>query len=632
MRNYWGTKEESAMKSELYGSKFNCTLRISREEYALNKIYLFKQLEDDIDERTIVHILAGQLEVEIQNKVMMDETKNFDKLLRILKAHDQCEKGREKDYASKDNQRGQYNSYIQRNYHQGNLEGNNHNYFQRTYQDNQPNHQNGNQRFQNNGRGRDYRNTPQERPNYRGQVREEGIENEWNNGSLERRVNVNYIVQQPREQEDRIERVEEVTTPDKEMNLNNVNIEKHRKVIQEVTTPDKEMNLNNVNIEEVDENVELGEENKISQEIHDEEKETTLAVVFGGQEVAVNQDTLGNYKLRYLVDGISRVEQGDGHGNVNGGFSYYDPYGILRKTEFTSGVHGYNAFGADIPVPVQDTPEVAIAKAQHLSVLRAAYLAPKYPEFQGPEESFVAPIQYARTYVQSAPAPFTQFAPAPVQYFANQFPANYHVGIGETPEVLAARAEHFAAHAAIPTLAVVFGGQEVAVNQDTLGNYKLRYLVDGISRVEQGDGHGNVNGGFSYYDPYGILRKTEFTSGVHGYNAFGADIPVPVQDTPEVAIAKAQHLSVLRAAYLAPKYPEFQGPEESFVAPIQYARTYVQSAPAPFTQFAPAPVQYFANQFPANYHVGIGETPEVLAARAEHFAAHAAIRKAHFYR
>ncbi|KAF5297035.1 hypothetical protein FQA39_LY12249 [Lamprigera yunnana] len=179
MRNYWGTKEESVMNNELYGSKFSRILGISREEYALNKIYLFKQLKEDIDERTIVHILAGQLEVEIQNKIMMDETKNFDELLRILNAHDQCERGREKDYAN-----------------------------ERTYYGNQPNHYNSNQRFQNNGRGRDYQNAAQERPDYRRQVRGEGIENEWNNGSSERSVNVNHIVQQPREQEDRIERVE----------------------------------------------------------------------------------------------------------------------------------------------------------------------------------------------------------------------------------------------------------------------------------------------------------------------------------------------------------------------------------------------------------------------------------------
>ncbi|KAK5643517.1 hypothetical protein RI129_007362 [Pyrocoelia pectoralis] len=174
--------------------------------------------------------------------------------------------------------------------------------------------------------------------------------------------------------------------------------------------------------------------------------------------------------------------------------------------------------------------------------------------------------------------------------------------------------------------AVLAGEQLVAVQQDTLGNYDLKYAIDGISRVERGDLNGNVNGAFAYIDPYGIVRKTEFTSGVHGYNAFGTDIPVPVQDTPEVALAKANHLSVLRAAYLSPKLPQFQGPEEGFItAPIRLASPSFELkrfvAPTHFTAAIPA--------LPS--HFGIGETPEVLAARAQHFAAHAAARNAHLY-
>ncbi|KAF5285500.1 hypothetical protein FQA39_LY16625 [Lamprigera yunnana] len=66
--------------------------------------------------------------------------------------------------------------------------------------------------------------------------------------------------------------IQEVTTLDKEMNINHFNVEKSRRVIQKVTTLDKQMNINNFNIEEDDENVNLCEENKISEEIYDEEK------------------------------------------------------------------------------------------------------------------------------------------------------------------------------------------------------------------------------------------------------------------------------------------------------------------------------------------------------------------------
>ncbi|KAK4886285.1 hypothetical protein RN001_002556 [Aquatica leii] len=111
----------------------------------------------------------------------------------------------------------------------------------------------------------------------------------------------------------------------------------------------------------------------------------TLLISTYGQPidtVAVNQDTLGNYNLQFNVPGISRIEHRDVFGNVNGAFSYIDPYGIVRQTQFTSGAHGVHAVGTDIPVPVPDTPEVAQAKAEHLAILHAAYLtAPPSPRF-----------------------------------------------------------------------------------------------------------------------------------------------------------------------------------------------------------------------------------------------------------
>ncbi|KAK4886286.1 hypothetical protein RN001_002557 [Aquatica leii] len=89
--------------------------------------------------------------------------------------------------------------------------------------------------------------------------------------------------------------------------------------------------------------------------------------------VAVTQDTDGNYDFKYAVPGITRAENRDFLGNVVGAFSYVDTNGILRETQYTAGVDGYHAFGPDIPVPVEDTPDVAQAKLEHLSKLYAAY-------------------------------------------------------------------------------------------------------------------------------------------------------------------------------------------------------------------------------------------------------------------
>ncbi|KAF5278579.1 hypothetical protein FQA39_LY00621 [Lamprigera yunnana] len=58
VKNYWGIKEESVMKSELYGTKFNHSLR--------------------------------QLEEELLNKVRIIEVEKFDEVVRILEIHYQC--------------------------------------------------------------------------------------------------------------------------------------------------------------------------------------------------------------------------------------------------------------------------------------------------------------------------------------------------------------------------------------------------------------------------------------------------------------------------------------------------------------------------------------------------------------
>ncbi|KAF5273485.1 hypothetical protein FQA39_LY07502 [Lamprigera yunnana] len=59
------------------------------------------QLEEEVEEKTIVHILTGQFEEKVQNEVKIVDTKKFNELVRILEAHNQCEKYRERDGGNK---------------------------------------------------------------------------------------------------------------------------------------------------------------------------------------------------------------------------------------------------------------------------------------------------------------------------------------------------------------------------------------------------------------------------------------------------------------------------------------------------------------------------------------------------
>ncbi|KAF5293792.1 hypothetical protein FQA39_LY03277 [Lamprigera yunnana] len=198
--------EDAIIREAMRGETETChSLRVSREEYALNIIYLFKQLEENVDEKTIVHILAGQFEEETHIKVMIDETKNFDDLVKILKAHDQCEKDRKRVDGSKYYNLGHYSNYQYQKYNHGDQERDNYNYPQEPSQFYHNNH-NRNQRFEDNRRWNDYGNRQHGNTyRYREQTREgrnqgtfKRYKNE-NNTSGERNVNINNIVQQPRE-------------------------------------------------------------------------------------------------------------------------------------------------------------------------------------------------------------------------------------------------------------------------------------------------------------------------------------------------------------------------------------------------------------------------------------------------
>ncbi|KAF2884612.1 hypothetical protein ILUMI_21562 [Ignelater luminosus] len=124
----------------------------------------------------------------------------------------------------------------------------------------------------------------------------------------------------------------------------------------------------------------------------------------GEQIVAVTQDTLGNYDLKYAINGISRAEHRDADGLVSGGFSYIDPHGVLRKTIYTAGKHGFHAIGTDIPLPVGDTPEVAIAKSAHIELLRAAQPVETVPVPAIPVAAPAAVVPAVRSISVAAPA------------------------------------------------------------------------------------------------------------------------------------------------------------------------------------------------------------------------------------
>lgn len=103
------------------------------------------------------------------------------------------------------------------------------------------------------------------------------------------------------------------------------------------------------------------------------------------QKVSVTQDTAGNYKFNVDLNGISRLEQGNADGTVSGSYSFVDANGVIQNVQYTAGPEGFRATGNNLPVapidvnvPVQETEEVARARALHLATLAQAAIKTQF--------------------------------------------------------------------------------------------------------------------------------------------------------------------------------------------------------------------------------------------------------------
>ncbi|KAK3930320.1 Cuticle protein 7 [Frankliniella fusca] len=168
----------------------------------------------------------------------------------------------------------------------------------------------------------------------------------------------------------------------------------------------------------------------------------------------------------------------DAFGNKVGSFSYTAPDGRVLRTDYVADALGYrvssNALpvaAAGLPLPVQDTPEVAIAKAQHLAahglhrIAKRSVALLQTPASTAPlATAIAAPVAYAaapaiaHTYAApaiahtyAAPAVAHTYAAAPLAYSAHHIaaPVAYSTAHVAAPAV---------AYSAAPAVAAVHAG------------------------------------------------------------------------------------------------------------------------------------------------------------------------------
>lgn len=192
--------------------------------------------------------------------------------------------------------------------------------------------------------------------------------------------------------------------------------------------------------------------------------------------------------------------------------------------------------------------------------------------------------------------------------------------------------------------------------QDVLGQYTYGYNDGFSAKAESRSFDGVTRGGYSYVDSNGQVQNVQYTADdVNGFQVSGSNLPVapkadeqdapkPVEDTPEVAKAKSDHLAAVeetKARDAAAPADDSESVEvgSPVVAPVvpsvvSYAHPaayYGYSAVAPVytgAYHAVAPVVHAYSYSPVLYSGGhlASELPaddaDVEKAKAEHVAAH----------
>lgn len=220
-------------------------------------------------------------------------------------------------------------------------------------------------------------------------------------------------------------------------------------------------------------------------------------------------------------------------------------------------------------------------------------------------------------------------------------------------------------------------------SQDELGQYSYGYNGGLSAKSEIKSLDGVTRGAYSYVDAEGKLQSVEYTAdALNGFRAAASNLPVapvetrtaplPVQETPEVAQARADHMVAFEEAKVrAAAEPEIPEPKVEAIAPVvveaksimtpepiaapiapitaPLLRTEnIENRPLAFSYSYSAPNFGYA-AYPYNFGFGypynfnyvrsalpvpiagfpaqyvpqvVGETPEVARARAEHLQAH----------
>ncbi|XP_031844762.1 cuticular protein 16 [Nomia melanderi] len=284
------------------------------------------------------------------------------------------------------------------------------------------------------------------------------------------------------------------------------------------------------------------------------------------------QDGSGGYHYSFTGPHQAKSESSL-NGITRGGYSYIDANGILQTVTYTADdQNGFRVSASNLPQPpkndlqaIQDTPEVAAAKKNHLEELQKSQLREQSNNYQSNILSYnILPPYFSfshlgkgdeknlavREIAQTTKSPFLLSrseadkieVPKPDPSLAKLSTLSPPLvpGNQRKPEELHGNSLQIGklvslngiqkpaplpASFVLPVLPYRLLHSALHHTQDSLGQYDYTYAGDSSAKTESRSLDGTTRGAYSYIDPNGVLQQVHYVADHNGFRVVATNLP-----------------------------------------------------------------------------------------------------------
>nr|XP_034179489.1 uncharacterized protein LOC117603957 [Osmia lignaria] len=284
------------------------------------------------------------------------------------------------------------------------------------------------------------------------------------------------------------------------------------------------------------------------------------------------QDGAGGYHYSFTGPHHAKSESSL-NGITQGGYSYVDANGVLQTVTYTADdENGFRVSASNLPQPpknhlqtVQDTPEVAAAKKNHLEELQKSQLRdqsnyqsnilsykilPSYfsvAQLENDNEKNLAVREISSTTKNPFLLPASEAqrikVPKPDNSLLKSSPKNpssiqsAHQRKNEIVQENTLQSGKLVTLNSVQRPVAVPGSYVLPVlpyrllhsalhhTQDSLGQYDYTYAGDSSAKTESRSLDGTTRGAYSYIDPNGILQQVHYVADHNGFRVLATNLP-----------------------------------------------------------------------------------------------------------